>query len=160
MSTQKPVNRCVSNEQPCLKTTGLYDLLLLSSLFHFFYFIVSAGLILGLGRSLGGEHGNPFQRSYLENPMDRGVWKEDWVPKNLCFQIVVLEKTLESPLYCKEIKPVNPKRNQPWIFTGRTDAEAKGPILWPPDAKCHLEKTLILGKIEGRRRRNDRRWNG
>ena len=66
----------------------------------------------------------------------------------------MLEKTLESPLDCKEIKPVNPKGNQSWIFIGRTDAEAEAPILWPPDAKTDLlEKTLMLGKIEGRRRR-------
>ena len=55
-----------------------------------------------------------------------------------CFRIVVLEKTLESPLDCKEIKPVNPKWNQPWIFIGRTDAEGKAPILWPPDGKSQL----------------------
>ena len=61
--------------------------------------------------------------------------KEDWVPKNWCFQTVVLEKTLESPLDCKEIKSVNPKGNQPLIFIRRTDAEAEAPILWPPDAK-------------------------
>ena len=60
-------------------------------------------------------------------------YKESWVPKNWCFLTVVLEKTLESPLDCKEIKPVNPKGNQSWIFTGRTDAEAETPILWPPD---------------------------
>ena len=59
--------------------------------------------------------------------------KESWVPKNWCFWIVVLEKTLESPLDSKEIKPVNPKRNQPWIFIGRTDAEVEAPTLWPPD---------------------------
>ena len=61
---------------------------------------------------------------------------ERWITKkskNWCFRIVLLEKTPESPLYCKEIKPVNPKGNQPWIFTGRTDAEAEAPILWPPD---------------------------
>ena len=51
---------------------------------------------------------------------------------------MVLERTLESPLDCKEIKPVNPKGNEPWIFIGRTDAEAKAPILWPPDAKSQL----------------------
>ena len=80
-------------------------------------------------------------------------YKEGWVLKNWCFWTVVLEKTLESPLDCKEIKPVSPKGNQSWIFTGRTDAEA--PILWPPDVKADsLEnKTLMLGKIEGRRRR-------
>ena len=61
--------------------------------------------------------------------------KKDWTPKNWCFQIVVLEKTLESPLDCKEIKPVNPNGNQPWIFIDRTDAEAEAPIVWPCDAK-------------------------
>ena len=59
--------------------------------------------------------------------------KKDWTPKNWCFQTMVLEKTLECPLVCKEIKPVNPKENQPWIFIGRTDAEA--PIVCPCDAK-------------------------
>ena len=61
--------------------------------------------------------------------------KEGLALKNWCFQTVVLDKTLESPLDCKEIKPVHPKGNQFWIFTGRTDAEAEAPILWPPDAK-------------------------
>ena len=72
--------------------------------------------------------------------------KEGWVPNNLCFQIVVLEKTLESPLDCK-IKPVDPKGNQPWIFFGRTDAEAEAPILWPPDAKSqHIGQDPDAGK--------------
>ena len=64
--------------------------------------------------------------------------KEGWVLKNWCFQTVTLEKTLESPLDCKEIKPVNSKGNQPWILTGRTDAEAEAPILWPPYSKSQL----------------------
>ena len=64
--------------------------------------------------------------------------KEGWVLKNWCFQVVVLEKTLESPLDCKEIRPVNPEGNQSWIFIGRTDAEAETPILWPPDMKNQL----------------------
>ena len=64
--------------------------------------------------------------------------KEGWPPKNWCFQTVVLENTLESPLDSKEIKPVNPKGNQLWIFIGRTDAEAEAPILWLPDAKSWL----------------------
>jgi len=64
--------------------------------------------------------------------------KEGWVPKNWCFQIVVLEKTLESPLVCKEIKLVNPTENQPWILIGRTDADTKTPILGPPDMKSWL----------------------
>ena len=61
-----------------------------------------------------------------------------WSPKNWCFWTVVLEKTLESPLDCKEIRPVHPKGNQSWIFIGRTDTEAETPILWPPDAKNWL----------------------
>ena len=64
--------------------------------------------------------------------------KESWVPKNRCFWTVVLEKTLENPLDCKEIQPVHPKGNQCWIFIGRTDAEAETPILWPPDVKNWL----------------------
>ena len=64
--------------------------------------------------------------------------KEDRVLKNWCFWIVVLEKNLESPLDYMEIKPINPKGNQPWIFIGRTDAEAELPTLWPPDAKSWL----------------------
>ena len=64
--------------------------------------------------------------------------KEGWASKNWCFWTVVLEKSLESLLDCKDIKPVNPKGNQPWKFIGRTDAEAKVPILWPPDAKSWL----------------------
>ena len=67
---------------------------------------------------------------------------------------MVLEKTLESPLDCKEIQPVHPKGNRSWIFIGRTDTEAETPVLWPPDVKnWPFEKTLMLGKIESRRRR-------
>ena len=83
--------------------------------------------------------------------------KKGWVPKNRCFWAMVLEKTLESPLDCKEIKPVHPKGNQSWIFI-RTDAETEAPVLWSstgvPDAKSRLiGKDLMLGKIEARRRR-------
>ena len=67
---------------------------------------------------------------------------------------MVQEKTLESPLDCKEIQPVHPKGDQSWVFIGRTEAEAETPILWPPHARVDsLEKTLMLGGIEGRRRR-------
>ena len=66
------------------------------------------------------------------------AYKESWAVKNWCFWTVVLEKTPESPLYCKEIQAVHPKGNQSWIFIGRTDAEADTPILWPPDAKNWL----------------------
>ena len=67
-------------------------------------------------------------------------YKESWVLKNWCFWTVVLEKTLESPLHCKEIQPVHPKGNQSWIFVGRTDAEAETPILWPLDEKNWLTR--------------------
>ena len=71
---------------------------------------------------------------------------------------MVLEKTLESPLDCKEIQSVYSKGDQPWVFIGRTDIEAETPILWPPDGKTDsFEKTLMLGKIEGRRRRGQQR---
>ena len=65
-------------------------------------------------------------------------YKESWVPKNWCFWTVVLEKTLESPLDCKEIQPVHPKGDQSWMFIGRIDAEAETSIFWPPDAKSWL----------------------
>ena len=77
-------------------------------------------------------------------------YKESWAPKSWCFWTVVLEKTLGSPLDCSEIKPVNPKGNQSWLFIGRTDAEGEMPILWSPDS---LQKILVLGKIASRRRR-------
>ena len=77
--------------------------------------------------------------------------EERWTAKNWCFWTVVLEKTLESPLDCKEIQPVHPKGDQSWLFIGRTDAEAETPILWPSDVKNQLiGKDLMLGKIEGR----------
>ena len=82
----------------------------------------------------------PSSQSYIFSSSHVCTWELDHnvgsAPKNRCFQTVVLEKTLESPLDCKEIKPVNPKGNQHWIFIGRTDAEA--PMLWPPDAKSWL----------------------
>ena len=65
-------------------------------------------------------------------------YKENWKPTNWCSWTMVLEKTLESPLDCREIQPVNPKGNQSWMFIGRTDAKAGTPILWPPDVKNRL----------------------
>ena len=83
-----------------------------------------------------------YSQSYGFSSSHVQMWeldhKEGWVPKNWCFWIVVLEKTLENPLNCKEMKLVNPKGNQPRIFIGRTDAEAEAPILWPPDTKSQL----------------------
>ena len=88
--------------------------------------------------------------------------KEGWVPNNWCFQSVVLEKTLESPLGSKEIKPVNPKGNQLWIFIGRTDAETEAPILWPHDAKNWLiGRAPDAGKDWGQEEKGDNRgWDG
>ena len=109
------------------------------------------------------------QRHYFANkgPSSKGygfssghVWmweldyKEIWAPKNWCFWTVVLEKTLESPLDCKEIQPVHPKGDQSWVVIGRTDVEAETPMLWPPHAKSWLiGKDPDAGKTEGRRRR-------
>ena len=86
--------------------------------------------------------------------------KEDWAPKNWYFWSVMLEKTPESSLDCKEIKPVNPKGNLSWIFIGRTDAVAEASILWAPDVKNWLIwRDPDAGKIEGRRRGRQRmRW--
>ena len=88
-----------------------------------------------------------------------GLDYKGWELKNWCFRIVVLEKTSESSLDSREIKPVNPKGNQPWIFIGMTDAEAEAPIIWPPDVKSLLiVKVLKLGKTEDRRRRGWQWW--
>ena len=87
--------------------------------------------------------------------------KEGWAPKNWCLQIMVLGKTLESPLDWKKVKPVNPKGNQLWIFIVRTDAEAGAPMLGYLIRRAYsLEKSLMLEKIEGKRRRGDRGWDG
>ena len=82
-------------------------------------------------------------------------YKESWAPKNWCFWTVVLEKTLESSLDCKEIQPVHPKGNQSWIFVGRTDADAETPILWPPGAK-----NWLIGKDPdaGKDWRQEEKW--
>ena len=81
----------------------------------------------------------PFSQSYGFYSHHVWMWeldyKESWEPKNWCFWTVVLEKTLESPLDCKEIQPVHPKGDQSWVFIGRSDVEADTPLLWPPDAK-------------------------
>ena len=85
-------------------------------------------------------------------------YKESRVPKNWCFWTVVLETNLQSPLDCKEIQPVHPKGNQSWIFIGRTDSEAETPIFGHLMQRTDsLEKTLMLGKIEGGRRRGQQR---
>ena len=116
------------------------------------------------------------QRHYFANkgPASQGygfssshVWmweldyKECWASKNWCFWTVVLEKTLESPLDCKEIKPVNPKANQSWIFIGRTEAEAETLILWPPDAKNWLTgKDPDAGRLKVGGEGSNEGWDG
>ena len=107
----------------------------------------------------------PYSQSYMDVREGEGfssshvrMWElgngEGWAPKNWCLPNVVLEKTLKSPLDCKEIKPVNPKGNQPWISLERTDAETEAPILWPLIKRpTHWKRLLMLGKIEGKRRR-------
>ena len=117
------------------------------------------------------------QRHYFANkvPSSQGygfssghVWmweldcEEGWAPKNWCFWTVVLEKTLERPLDCKEVQPVHPKGNHSWIFIGRTDVEAETPILWPPDVKNWLIwKDSDAGKDwKQEEKRDDRGWDG
>ena len=91
-------------------------------------------------------------------------YKESWTPKNWCFLTVVLEKTLESPLGCKEITPVHPKRNQSWIFTGRTDAEAETPTLWPlflfGEKLTHLKRPWCWERLKAGGEGDDRGWDG
>ena len=86
-----------------------------------------------------------FSQNYTLSSSHVQMWelyhKEGWAPKDWCFSPVVLEKTRKSLLDSKQIKPVNPKRNQPWTFVGRTDAEAEAPIFWPP-----IAKTWLIGK--------------
>ena len=86
----------------------------------------------------------PSSQSYGFSSSRVWMWEldceESWAPKNWCFWTVVLEKTLESPVNCKEIQPVHPKGDQSWVFIGRTDAKAETPILWSPDAKNWLTR--------------------
>ena len=101
---------------------------------------------------------HPYSQSYGFSSSHIWIWeldhKEGWALKNWCLGTVVLEKTFESPLDCKEINPVNPKGNQPWIFIGKTVAEAKPPIPWPPDVKNRLiGKDPDFGKDWRQRRR-------
>ena len=89
-------------------------------------------------------------------------YKESWALKNWCFWTAVLEKTLESPLDCKEIWPVHAKENQSWIFIGRTDAEAETPILWPPDAKNWLvgKRPWLWERLKAGGEGDDTGWDG
>ena len=107
----------------------------------------------------------PYSQSYDFSSSHVWVWemdhKEVWALKNWCFWTAVLEKMLESPLDSKEIQSVHHKGNQFWIFTGRTDAEAEAPKLWPPDAKNRLiGEDLDSGKDWRREEADDRGWDG
>ena len=86
--------------------------------------------------------------------------EESWAPKNWCFWTVVLEKTFESLLNCKEIQPVHPKEDQSWVFIGRTDAKAETPILWPPDVKNWLIWEDIDSGKDWRREKGITEWDG
>ena len=108
----------------------------------------------------------PYSQNYGFSSSHVCMWeldhKEGWVLKNWCFWIVVLEKTLESPLESKEIKRVNPKGNRLWIFTGRTDAKSEAPILWPPDLKSQFTRkgTWRWKRLEAGGEGDDRGWDG
>ena len=108
----------------------------------------------------------PSSQSYGFSTSHVWMWnldhKESWAPKNWCFWRAVLEKTLESPLDCKEIQPVHPKGNRFWMFIGRTDAEAKTPILWPPDAKSRLIGKALVGweRLKAGEEGGSRGWDG
>ena len=105
----------------------------------------------------------PYSQSHGFSSSHVHMWevdhKEGWAPKNWCFWTVVLEKTLKSSLDSKDIKPVNPNGNQPWILTGRTDAEA--PILWLPDADwSHWKGPWCWERLKARGEGDDRGWDG
>ena len=88
-------------------------------------------------------------------------YKESWGPKNWCFWTVVLEKTLESPLDCKENQPVHPKGDQSWVFIGRTDVEAETPVLWPPDVKSwFIGRPWCWERLREGEEGDDRGWDG
>ena len=108
---------------------------------------------------------DPSSQDYGFSSSHVWMWEldceESWALKNWCFWTVVLEKTLESPLDCKEIQPVHPEGNQSWIFTGRTDAEAQTPVLWPLDAQNWLTgKDRDAGKDLRWGKGDARGWDG
>ena len=102
----------------------------------------------------------PYSQNYGFSSSHLWMWevdhKEGWAPKNWCFQTAVLENTLESPLDSKEIKPVDSKGNQPWIFIGKTDAKAEAPILWP----THWKRLWCWKRLRAGRGRDDIGWDG
>ena len=106
----------------------------------------------------------PCSQSYCFSSRHIGMWeleyKESWAPKNLCFWTVVLEKTLESFLDCKEIQPVHPKGNQSWIFIGKTYVEAETSILWSPEELTPLKRPWFWERLKARGEGDDRGWDG
>ena len=103
-----------------------------------------------------------YQNKFFPSSKDFGEldYKESWALKNWCFWTVVLEKTLESPLDCKEIQPVHPEGNQSWIFIGRTDAKAETPVLWPPQELTHWKRLWCWEGLGAGGKRDDRGWDG
>ena len=107
-----------------------------------------------------------YSQSHVLSSSHVWMWeldhKEGWGQKNWCLQIMVLEKTPESPLDCKEIRPVDPKENQPWIFIGRTDTEAEIPLLWLPDVKSQLigKKSWCWERLKAKGEEGGRGWVG
>ena len=109
----------------------------------------------------------PYSQSYSFSSSHVWMWeleyKVSWALKNGCFWTVVLEKTLASPLDCKEIQPVHPKGDQSWVFTGRTDAEAETPLLWPPNVKEELtrwKRPWCWERLKAGGEGDDRGWDG
>ena len=107
--------------------------------YNSFYFSVHLKLLI-----INGKRKVEFKQAFINctnsniPSTDLGIYKESWAPKDWCFWTMVLEKTLENPLDCKEIQPVHPEGDQSWVFIGRTDIEAETPIPWPPDVKSWL----------------------
>ena len=108
----------------------------------------------------------PSSQGYSFSSGHAWMWEldceESWVPKNWCFWTVVLEKTLESLLDCKEIQPVHPEGDQSWVFIGRTDVEAETPILWPPDGEelTHFKKLWFWERLRAGGEGDHRGWDG
>ena len=108
----------------------------------------------------------PSSQGYGFSSVNVWMWeldyKESWAPKNWCFWTVVLEKTLESPLECKEIQPVHSKGDKSWVFIGRTDVEAETPLLWPPDVKSWLiwKDPNALERLRAGGEGDNRGWDG
>ena len=171
--TQAPRDREGASRVRCLELQGVprtTSLLLAQSSSYYWSHEIKRSLLLGrkaitnLDSILESRGITLLTKVHLVKVMffsSTHVWmweldhKESWALKNWCFWTVMLEETLESPLDCKEIQPVHPKGNQSWIFIGRTDAEAETPVYFGHLMRRtdSLKKTLMLGKIEGRRRR-------